>query len=283
MKPIPRFASRLRFSNLSFLLLLTLAGCGTSPPADSGSGGGVGQDYEAIQAQARQRDQEVAEAFRLDHAADLPASAEEVLNRHLVAVGGRDAFDTIRTMVQHFSAHSTAGSMGELVRYYKKPFLYRQKASASPRAAVTDGDRFWMVGSEGWEEGTGENDYLPFLSMDNHVIVPETLGIVHELVGVAAMDGDPGFQVRRIWPNGKEDLLYFSALSGLLTAVRSEYPLMPDSWFSFWDYRDLGGVRIPYVHIRSIGEFGPPHGLVLQSVEINVPLPDSLFIPPSER
>ena len=87
MKPIPRFALPLRFSNLSFLLLLALTGCGTSPPPDSGSGGGVGQDYETAQAQARQRDEEVAEAYRLDHSADLPASAEEVINRHLVAVG----------------------------------------------------------------------------------------------------------------------------------------------------------------------------------------------------
>lgn len=96
----------------------------------------------------------------------------------------------------------------------------------------------------------------------------------------AVMDGDPGFHVRRIWPDGKEDLLYFSALSGLLTAIRTEYPLLAQSWFSYWDFRDLGGIRVPFVHIRSIGEVGPPHGLVLQSVEINVPLPDSLFFPP---
>jgi hypothetical protein len=31
-----------------------------------------------------------------------------------------------------------------------------------------------------------------------------------------------------------------------------------------------------------IGDLGPPHGLVLKSVEINVPLPDSLFISPEE-
>ena len=119
--------------------------------------------------------------------------------------------------------------------------------------------------------------------MDNHLIDPGAMGIVHELMGVEALDGDPGFEVRRIWPDGDEQVLYFSAVSGLLTAVRAKYPLMAESWFSYWDYKDLGGVRLPFVHIRSIGEFGPPHGLVLKSVEINVPLPDSLFVPPEGR
>ena len=54
-------------------------------------------------------------------------------------------------------------------------------------------------------------------------------------------------------------------------------------WFSYWDYRDVGGVRLPHVTIRSVGDLGPPHGLVLESVEINVELPDSLFLPPGER
>jgi len=58
---------------------------------------------------------------------------------------------------------------------------------------------------------------------------------------------------------------------------------MAESWLSYWDYRDLGGIRIPHVAIRSVGDFGPPHGTIVESVEINVPLPDSLFLPPLER
>ena len=63
-------------------------------------------------------------------------------------------------------------------------------------------------------------------------------------------------------------------------------------WAVTWDERDIPRLvryRIAYpsldpsIHIRSIGDFGPPHGLVLKSVEVNVPLPDSLFLPPEER
>jgi hypothetical protein len=241
-----------------------------------------GPDYAAIQARARQRNQEAAEDFRRENQDRLPASAEEVLSRHLEAIGGAEAFDTIQTMVLRFTAHGTSGTIGDLVRYHKKPLHYRQQMTGSPRAGVTDGRRFWWAGPEGWEEAD-EPGYVILASMDNYVVDPGRIGIRHELVGVAALDNDPGFEVRRIWPHGQEDVLFFSAVSGLLTGVRSPYPLMAQSWFSYWDYRDLGGLRLPFVHIRSMGELGPPHGLVLKSVEINVPLPDSLFLPPEER
>lgn len=278
-----RSLSRIISTAPVLLLLLTLLSCQEIPTPETGPEDAGGPDYEAIQARVRQQGEEVAEAYRREYANDLPTTAEEVIARHLEAVGGREAFDTIETMVMRFTAHGTAGNIGELARYYKKPLHYRQKMAASPRAAVTDGERVWWVGPDGWEEAENETGYLPLASMDNHLIDPGAMGIVHELIGVTAMDGDPGFHVRRLWPHGTEDLLFFSAVSGLLTAIRSEYPLMAESWFSYWDYRDLGGVRVPFVHIRSVGDFGPPHGLVLQSVEINVPLPDSLFIPPEER
>ena len=280
MRTIP-LPTRIPPTVSALFLALILASCqggGLPEPGEDGE-----TDYAAIQARQRQRGEAVVEAYLQEHAHDLPATAEEVFARHLEAVGGREAFDTIRTMVMRFTAHGTAGTVGELVRYYRKPLWYRQQMSASPRAAVTDGDHFWWVGPDGWEADPDETGYRNLLSMDNHLIDPGAMGIVHELMGVEALDGDPGFEVRRIWPDGNEQVLYFSAVSGLLTAVRASYPLMAESWFSYWDYRDLGGVPLPFVHIRSIGEFGPPHGLVLKSVEINVPLPDSLFLPPEGR
>jgi hypothetical protein len=269
------------------LKLLLILGCVTacsrsgSPHADRGDQG-VG-DYAAVQAQLRQQDQDIAAAYSEEHAVDLPANAGDVFERHLVAVGGREAFDTIQTMVLRFAAQNSDGTFAELVRYHKRPLHFRQEISISPRAAVSDGERLWWASTEGWRVAEDETGYLPLISIDNHLIDPDAVGITHAYDGVTAVDGTPGFLVRRVWPHGSEQHLFFSANTGLLTAVRSESPLTANSWFSYWDYRDVGGIRIPFVHIRSVGETGPPHGLVLQSVEINLPLPDSLFIPPEER
>jgi len=52
------------------------------------------------------------------------------------------------------------------------------------------------------------------------------------------------------------------------------------SMFVQWDYRKVGGVKIPYVFIRNVGSMGPPHGGVMEEIRINMPLPDTLFLPP---
>ena len=262
------------------MVLLVLLACETTPPPQEESKNPEA-DFAALQARIREEEQAAATAFREENAGTLPSTPEEVFARHLQAVGGRVAFDTIQTLVLSFTAHGASGTVGELIRYHKKPLWYRQEMVGSGRAGVTNGEAFWWVGPEGWEAAPEELvGYGPLLSMDNFMVDPEAMGLVHELLGVAVLDGDPGFEVKRTWPNGEEEVLFFSAISGLLTARRTSYPLMAESWFSYWDYRDLGGVRIPFVHIRSVGDFGPPHGLVLQSVEVNVPLPDSLFMPP---
>jgi hypothetical protein len=236
-------------------------------------------DLVTLQALVHQNDLALAETYRQEHGADLPTTAQEVIDRYLEAVGGREAFDTIRTMVKRSTHHSTGGEMGSQIRYYKKPLYYRWEQSDAPASLVTDGHRFWWVGADGWEEIEDGRSYLPAASMDNHFIDPEAVGITYELMGVAALDGHPGFEIRRIWPHGREDILFFSAESGLLTYMRYPHPFAGQYFASYWDYRDLGGVALPFVHATNI-RFTPPHAMLLQAVEINVLLPDSLFLPP---
>lgn len=259
--------------------LFLVAGCSVERvPAESGRDL-PREPYQEAQEVHELRNREAATAL-LEELEDTMPSAAEVIARHLEAVGGRSGFDTIQTMVLRFTANGTSGSFGELIRYYRKPLHYRQEVVGSSQATVVDGNQVWQVGPNGWTEAPGEEGYLAFASMDNHLVDPDQRGIRHELVGVIALDADPGYLVRRTWPHGGHEDLFFSAVSGLLTGRKTSYPLMEESWFSYWDYRDFGGIRFPVVHIRSIGNLGPPHGLVLQDVQINLPLPDSLFLPP---
>lgn len=264
------------------VFLAFLACSGEDPSPTPTTGASRGSDLVALQARVLKIDLEVAETYRHEHGADLPTTAQEVIDRYLEAMGGREAFDTIRTMVKRSTHHSTGGKMGSQVRYFKKPLYYRWEQSDAPVALVTDGQRFWWAGVDGWEEIEDGSSYLPAASLDGHFIDPEAVGIAYELMGVAALDGHPGFEIRRTWPHGREDVLFFSAESGLLTNVRYPHPFGGEYSASYWDYRDLGGVALPFVHATNI-DFTPPHAMVLQAVEINVPLPDSLFIPPEEE
>ena len=45
-------------------------------------------------------------------------------------------------------------------------------------------------------------------------------------------------------------------------------------------FRRSGDIWLPHVFLRSVGDFGPPHGAVIEQVVINPDLPDSLFHAP---
>lgn len=264
--------------------VIMMNACGQGPSADGvdqsmTESASSGRDYAAIQEQRAQQMEAIADTFREEQGDALLTTADQVIQRYVEAVGGREAFDTIQTMVVRLSGHGPMGRVTQIVRYYKRPLHYRQEVVGSDVASVTDGRRLWRAGPEGWAQ-IGGTAYFPLASIDGHFIDYESWGVSYEFTGVLALDGDPGYTLQRTWPDGSSELLFFSASSGLLTAAQSEYVIHPKSWFSYWDYRDVGGIRIPYVTIRSVGELGPPHGAVVESVEINVPLADSLFSPP---
>jgi len=71
-----------------------------------------------------------------------------------------------------------------------------------------------------------------------------------------------------------------------LTEIRSDYiqswPFMK-SFLTQWNYKEVEGIKIPFVFIRNVGSLEPPHGGVVEEVRINVPLDDALFIPPDQK
>jgi hypothetical protein len=104
---------------------------------------------------------------------------------------------------------------------------------------------------------------------------PSAAGILERAIGESGVGAVAILEIA-------EDL-YFSIETGLLTEKREQYPQSYPvmlSYMSFWDYRDVGGIRIPHVFIRNVGVLGPPHGGVVEDVQVNVPLDDSLFVKP---
>ena len=49
------------------------------------------------------------------------------------------------------------------------------------------------------------------------------------------------------------------------------------------NYREVDRVKLPFVFMRNMGSLEPPHGGVVEEVRINVPLDDSLFLPPDYK
>lgn len=211
----------------------------------------------------------------------LATTAEEVIQRHIEAIGGEEAWRSVNTMVVKFCAQG-GGYEFRMVRMYKRPHFYRQGMEGSDRFMATDGERIWSVGPDGWTQ-IEDNAYIRMGSPDSGFIDYQQSDISYEFIGLDTIDNAPVYHLKRTFSDGFEEDLFFSVESGLLIEILSEYiqgsPFM-HSYMSYWHYRDVGGVKIPHVFIRNVGSLGPPHGGVVEEVQINVPLDDELFVPP---
>jgi len=217
----------------------------------------------------------------------LAATAEEVIERHIEATGGREAWKAVKTMVLVFSVQSTRGQQTRLVRMYKRPYFYRQGPESGGQFAATDGKSVWNVSDKGWKKIEGNSHpYIRMASIDNWFIDYSTKGVSYIFIGLEYLNGSPVYHLRRTFWDGFQQDLFFSALTNLLTENRSDYiqvqPFMK-SYLSYWNYRDVDGIKIPYVFIRNAGSLGPPHGGVVEEVKINVPLDDALFMPQKDK
>ena len=214
----------------------------------------------------------------------LAVTAEGVIGRSLEATGGREAWEAVKTMVVKFSIQNTSGERLRMIRMYKRPHLYRQGMEGSSDFTATDGEMLWQVRGGKWKEA--RNTHIQLISMDNWLLGYEGIGISYEFLGFDHIGGIPVYHLQRSFPNGFKQDLYFSATTNLLTEIRADYvqhaPFMK-SFMSLWNYREVEGVKIPFVFIRNMGSLEPPHGGVVEEVRINVPLEDGLFLPPGEK
>lgn len=213
----------------------------------------------------------------------LASTAEEVIARSIEATGGRAAWEAVKTMVVTLTTHGSDGNPNRLVRMYKRPAFFRQGLEGADNFAATDGRTFWRVQKDRWT--VNENFHLRLISMDNWLLNFKDYGITCEFVGFHFING-PLYHLRRTFADGYVQDLYFSTVTNVLTEEKGDYismlPFMK-SFMSYWDYREVEGVKLPHVFIRNVGGLEPPHGGVIEDIKINVPLDDSLFVPPDYK
>lgn len=220
------------------------------------------------------------ERFNKQNEGKLLSSADEVIQKYIEATGGEENWKSIQTMKVTFQMQPTGETPLEMVRLYKRPNLYSQGVVGSNKFNSTNGKKTWNFNGKEWKET--KTKYRTS-SIDNYVIDHANYGVKYEFIGLDVLNYNPVYHLKRIFADSFTQDLYFSAESFLLQEIKSDYieayPFI-DSYFSLWDYREIEGIRIPYVFIRNMGPLGPPHGGVITDVQINIPLSDSSFLPP---
>jgi tetratricopeptide (TPR) repeat protein len=249
--------------------------------------GDAEQSLEVIAKMRSIRNEAFLADFLKRNEGKLAATAEEVIEKYIEATGGREAWKAVKTMVLVFSVQSTRGLQTRMVRMYKSPHFFRQGQESGGRFTATDGESVWNVSEKGWRKmGGNSHPYIRMASIDNWFIDYSTKKVSYTFIGLEFLESSPVYHLRRTFWDGYQEDLFFSAYTNLLTEIRSDYiqgqPFMK-SYKSLWNYRELEGIKIPYVFIRNVGSLGPPHGGVLEEVKINVPLDDALFMPPKDK
>jgi len=245
------------------------------------------KSLEVISKMRSIRDEATLAAFLKRNEGKLAATAGEVIERHIEATGGSEAWKAVQTMVIVFSIQSTAGQQARIVRMYKRPNFFRQGRENSGQFTATNGESVWVVSDKGWRKMEGNsNSYIRLGRIDNWFIDYSAKRVSYKFIGLEYLNGSPVYHLLRTFWDGYQQDLYFSALSNLLTEIRSDYiqvrPFMK-SYLSYWNYREVEGIKIPYVFIRNSSSLGPPHGGMIEEVKINVPLDEALFVPPKDK
>ena len=165
--------------------------------------------------------------------------------------------------------------------YRKRPHLYRSE-STRPSGLIVNTGRAWRAeydpeGGVAWVESD-----LPratdFEARLGWFIDYEEKGYGVVFVGTETVDGMRMHHLQMTWSDGGTREIYFDVSTGLFTMFK------PTSWGTVrvHDYRPIEGVLFPHLtEARGTSPEGQEihHLNVVVSLELNVPVDDSLFMP----
>jgi len=204
-------------------------------------------------------------------------SAEDVIDRYLAAIGGKENLMKIKTIRMVLTSLDAVHQEASLIRYYKHPHYYRQTVARSGASMVTDGDHVWRVTSEGWEENPQSN-YRYASDIYGDFIDYENRGISYQLLGIEALDLQVVYCLLKTYKDGNTREYYFSAESGLFVMERRDFGIGKDIK-RYYDWRAVDGILFPYLFVvtNKVG-LGHSHGGIVKEIKINESLKDSLFM-----
>ncbi len=208
---------------------------------------------------------------------DTIPTLEEVLERHIEAVGGREALERLTTRVMTGrlvtdlpSRQPPVYESNAFAIYGKVPakYLYVQRSARGTHRDGCDGAACWR-----WAAGETELDahYDPRFAWSAD---PQNALRMWEYFPDMEVRGAGTLEGRSVYLVDIDDdvshALYFDAQTGLL--VRLGYNR------EIGDYREVDGVLVPFS--MSISRKGGSSTYVFETIEHNVPIEDSEFAAP---
>ena len=253
--------------------LVLIVTCGSVAPAQDSE---EDRALAARRVELAERAQQAYERIVASQTEPLAATAEEVIDRCIAAMGGRKALASLRTLSMTSTGYTVGGRFGA-TRLLKAPNFIRQQRNGG-FFVVTDGITAWRVEGDDWQPlPPGGSMWQQVFSISLDLVDHKAKNVTYDFVETVALEGGAFYKLRKTISTGKKVFVYFDIATGLLT-MEEEFGENGRMVNLFFDHREVGGVLLPHMRVRLAEVLDTAH-VALLSYEANPPLDDALFEP----
>jgi len=227
----------------------------------------------------------------------VPPSADDILNKYLIAIGGQAAAGRITTCVVQ---GTTPTAIGQLVAYEAETIapdkVHETFATQNVDGRCTGDSRceYERVsnGPQGWlKSGAGVSELAGEQLTDQRLTLPlfEILKLKDQYAsfrffGADKIDNRDVYAISGVRFDARLERLYFDVASGLLrrriSYLRTLVGTIPQQT-DFEDYRSVDGLKLPFTITMAFADPGSrPITRKLTEIKLNVPLEESKFDKP---
>jgi hypothetical protein len=214
-------------------------------------------------------------------------SVDDILNKYVMAIGGKTAIERIKSCVIKGTRATSSGPPTAYETYQTLPDKgYESIASQGGTIErAVSGARGWERSGEGVQELAGQQ--VADLKLSFQLFLNVRLKDQYSSMRITGKDkiGDRDvYVVSATRADSKGERLYFDAENGMLlrriTYARTMIGLIPQQT-DFEDYREVEGVKFPFkVRVSSIDAGNPVITRTLEEIKINAPVDNSKFDKP---
>lgn len=232
--------------------------------------------------------------------AGLAQTADEIIEKHIEAIGGKAALDRVEDRVETWSVALHAmgvASEGTLVLKAKRPDKLTQKYEIDYEGQVIKALHGYD-GKTGWEENQGFSSPVEgeeLVELRNYtlrtngweLLWAKGVGAIVGFRGKEEMEGKPVFVLEVTPEDGRKITYFLDAETYLIWKIdwkTMQQGMVIDFDARFTSYRQVDGIQVPdeKVVVNSIEEMGVEinYKMTLEEVAFNTGLKDSDFSSP---
>lgn len=223
-------------------------------------------------------------------AEEVLPKAEEIIEKNLKAIGGRDAYDKIRNQKTEMTAKIVEMGMDIKLTWYQerpdKNYILADMGVMGKSKSGSDGKIAWEIGPF---NGTRvlEGEQLANKLLENSFDGPDTWKKMYKNVkteGVEDVKGKACYKVVYTRNTGLQITKYFDKISYLEVKIVSEGknrqgPIQVEQIIE--DYKETGGILFPRkVSVNVMGNLFQT--ITIDSIETNIKIPKGTFDLPEE-